>query len=39
MRTYDDETMHRMVADAGFSDITITRATQREPLQLVSARR
>ncbi len=39
MHTYDDETMHRMVADAGLRDIMITRDTRGEPVQLVSARR
>jgi SAM-dependent methyltransferase len=39
MHVYDDETMRAMLERAGFSDISIARTGEAEPLQLVGAGR
>lgn len=39
MHVYDDETMRKMLADAGFSNISIAQTCEAEPLQLISADR
>lgn len=39
MHVYDDETMRAMLELAGFSDVSIVRSGDAEPLQLIDARR
>lgn len=39
MHVYDETTMRAMLEHAGFVDITITHITEKEPLQLIRARR